>query len=205
MTVIVSSPGLVANGSTPGDRGGLPRRALSAVSSLAAALPFCPSASSWSSARDLAYLHGKSQRVSTPCNNTVDASADGACTGLPPPGSGEKAMTVYARPGTEGSLMSFASRYDNYIGGEWVPPMKGDASRTRRRSPARRSARLPAPTKPTSRRPSTPRTPRRPRGVRLAGRAGGDPQQDRRPHRGEPRVASLSPRPGTTANPSGRP
>jgi aldehyde dehydrogenase len=34
-------------------------------------------------------------------------------------------MTVYARPGTEGSLMSFAARYDNYIGGEWVPPAQG--------------------------------------------------------------------------------
>ena len=34
-------------------------------------------------------------------------------------------MTVYARPGAEGSLMSFAPRYDNYIGGEWVAPVKG--------------------------------------------------------------------------------
>jgi aldehyde dehydrogenase len=34
-------------------------------------------------------------------------------------------MTVYARPGAEGSLMSFASRYDNYIGGEWVAPSQG--------------------------------------------------------------------------------
>ena len=32
-------------------------------------------------------------------------------------------MTVYARPGAEGSLMSFESRYDNYIGGQWVPPV----------------------------------------------------------------------------------
>ena len=31
-------------------------------------------------------------------------------------------MTVYARPGAEGSLMSFQSRYENYIGGEWVAP-----------------------------------------------------------------------------------
>ncbi len=31
-------------------------------------------------------------------------------------------MTVYARPGAEGSLMSFQARYDNYIGGEWVAP-----------------------------------------------------------------------------------
>ena len=34
-------------------------------------------------------------------------------------------MTVYARPGAEGSLMSFESRYDNFIGGEWVPPAGG--------------------------------------------------------------------------------
>ena len=34
-------------------------------------------------------------------------------------------MTVYARPGTEGSLMNFQARYDNYIGGEWVAPAKG--------------------------------------------------------------------------------
>ena len=34
-------------------------------------------------------------------------------------------MTVYARPGAEGSLMSFQPRYDNYIGGQWVAPVKG--------------------------------------------------------------------------------
>ena len=34
-------------------------------------------------------------------------------------------MTVYARPGTEGSLMSFQDRYDNYIGGQWVAPAQG--------------------------------------------------------------------------------
>ncbi len=34
-------------------------------------------------------------------------------------------MTVYARPGTEGSLMTFESRYDNYLGGEWVAPTAG--------------------------------------------------------------------------------
>src|SRR6201998_1791613 len=34
-------------------------------------------------------------------------------------------MTVYARPGTEGSLMSFQARYDNYIGGQWVAPAQG--------------------------------------------------------------------------------
>ena len=35
-------------------------------------------------------------------------------------------MTVYAKPGTAGSLMSFQSRYDNFIGGQWVPPAGGE-------------------------------------------------------------------------------
>jgi aldehyde dehydrogenase len=34
-------------------------------------------------------------------------------------------MTVYAQPGQPGSVVSSASRYDNFIGGEWVPPVKG--------------------------------------------------------------------------------
>src|SRR6516165_360374 len=35
------------------------------------------------------------------------------------------AMTVYAPPGEPGSPVKYASRYDNFIGGEWVPPVKG--------------------------------------------------------------------------------
>ncbi|ABM07621.1 aldehyde dehydrogenase family protein [Citricoccus sp. NPDC079358] len=34
-------------------------------------------------------------------------------------------MTVYANPGTEGSLITFKPRYDHYIGGEWKAPIKG--------------------------------------------------------------------------------
>ncbi len=34
-------------------------------------------------------------------------------------------MTVYARPGAEGSVMSFAARYENFIGGDWVAPVGG--------------------------------------------------------------------------------
>ncbi|ORX07006.1 acetaldehyde dehydrogenase ExaC [Mycolicibacillus trivialis] len=34
-------------------------------------------------------------------------------------------MTVYARPGSPDALMSYQSRYDNYIGGQWVPPAAG--------------------------------------------------------------------------------
>ena len=31
----------------------------------------------------------------------------------------------YAKPGAEGSVVSYASRYDNFIGGEWVAPTEG--------------------------------------------------------------------------------
>ncbi|KZS82992.1 aldehyde dehydrogenase family protein [Mycobacterium persicum] len=31
-------------------------------------------------------------------------------------------MTVFARPGSAGALMSYESRYENFIGGEWVAP-----------------------------------------------------------------------------------
>jgi aldehyde dehydrogenase len=34
-------------------------------------------------------------------------------------------MTRYAAPGTDGSVVSFESRYDHYIGGEYVPPATG--------------------------------------------------------------------------------
>ena len=34
-------------------------------------------------------------------------------------------MTVYARPGSAEALMSYESRYDNFIGGEWVAPVGG--------------------------------------------------------------------------------
>ncbi|WP_127356901.1 aldehyde dehydrogenase [Actinacidiphila soli] len=32
---------------------------------------------------------------------------------------------VYAQPGTEGSIVSFRPRYDNFIGGDWVAPVDG--------------------------------------------------------------------------------
>ena len=34
-------------------------------------------------------------------------------------------MTVFARPGSAGALMSYESRYGNFIGGEWVAPSSG--------------------------------------------------------------------------------
>jgi aldehyde dehydrogenase len=32
---------------------------------------------------------------------------------------------AYAQPGTDGSIVSFAHRYDNFIGGDWVAPVEG--------------------------------------------------------------------------------
>jgi aldehyde dehydrogenase len=34
-------------------------------------------------------------------------------------------VTIYTPPGSEGSIVSYQSRYDHYIGGEYVPPAKG--------------------------------------------------------------------------------
>jgi aldehyde dehydrogenase len=34
-------------------------------------------------------------------------------------------MAVYAAPGQPDALVQFKSRYEHYIGGEWVPPVKG--------------------------------------------------------------------------------
>ncbi|QDG50042.1 aldehyde dehydrogenase family protein [Persicimonas caeni] len=35
-------------------------------------------------------------------------------------------MTKYAFPNTDGSIVNFKSRYENFIGGEWVPPREGN-------------------------------------------------------------------------------
>lgn len=32
---------------------------------------------------------------------------------------------IYAKPGTDGAVVSFKTRYENFIGGEWVAPVKG--------------------------------------------------------------------------------
>ena len=39
---------------------------------------------------------------------------------------GENTMTVYAPPGSDGSLVSVESRYGHFIGGNWVEPKKGE-------------------------------------------------------------------------------
>ncbi len=34
-------------------------------------------------------------------------------------------MTIYTPPGSDGAIVSYQTRYDHYIGGEYVPPAKG--------------------------------------------------------------------------------
>ena len=43
-----------------------------------------------------------------------------------PPLRKDTTMTRYADPGTEGSIVTYRDRYDNYIGGEWVAPADGE-------------------------------------------------------------------------------
>src|SRR3954464_6711162 len=38
----------------------------------------------------------------------------------------ESVMTVFSRPGSADALMTYESRYGNFIGGEWVPPSGGE-------------------------------------------------------------------------------
>lgn len=33
---------------------------------------------------------------------------------------------IYANPNTEGAIVNFKERYDNFIGGKWVPPVNGE-------------------------------------------------------------------------------
>ena len=99
-------------------------------------------------------------------------------------------MTKYAAPGTDGSVVTFKPRYENFIGGEYVRAGQGpvlrepdaghrpDVQRGRpqyrrgRREGARRRARRCARL-----------------GQDLGRRAREHPQQDRRPRRGQPRDA----------------
>lgn len=32
---------------------------------------------------------------------------------------------IYANPNTEGAVVSFKTQYNNFIGGEWRPPVEG--------------------------------------------------------------------------------
>lgn len=65
----------------------------------------------------------------------------------------------YAHPGSEGAIVSFKARYGNYIGGEFVPPVKGQYFTNTSPVNGQPIAEFPAPPPRTSTRPSTPPTP----------------------------------------------
>ena len=48
---------------------------------------------------------------------------------------------TYAQPGQEGSVVSFKSRYDNFIGGEWVAPADGLSTAEQKSAIRRRKTR----------------------------------------------------------------
>ena len=114
-------------------------------------------------------------------------------------------MTVYARPGAEGSVMSFQRRYDNYIDGQWVAPtagryfenptpVTGEAFCEVARSDESE----------TSKKPWTPRTQPPPPGARRRPPSG--PSSSTRSRTASRRTSSRSPSPnrGTTANRSAK-
>jgi hypothetical protein len=93
-------------------------------------------------------------------------------------------MAVYARPGADGSLMTFLSRYDDYIGGEWVAPAACRYFENASWVAGQPFCEVPRTDEadienaPDARHAAAPRV-----GQHVAGRAGGDSEQDRRPHR----------------------
>ena len=105
-------------------------------------------------------------------------------------------MTVYAAPGQPGSPVTVESRYDNFIGGEWVAAEQGRVLReplAGHRPDVLRDR--PQSTPRTSSWRSTPRTaPSDAWGRTSAAERAEHPEQDRRPHRGQPRDAGASPR-----------
>jgi hypothetical protein len=66
--------------------------------------------------------------------------------------------TIFDVPGAPGSPVEVKARYDNFIGGEWVPPTTGEYR-------GNRSARSPIRRRRTSSLRSMPRTPRWMRGA----------------------------------------
>lgn len=65
----------------------------------------------------------------------------------------------YAHPGTEGAIVSFKAKYGNYIGGEFVAPVKGQYFTNTSPVNGQPIAEFPVPRPKTSTRPWTLPTP----------------------------------------------
>ena len=62
--------------------------------------------------------------VQRTCNVVLDSFAESANAGASFSVE-ESKLTIYAPPGSPNSVVTVATRYDNFIGGEWVAPVKG--------------------------------------------------------------------------------
>ena len=103
---------------------------------------------------------------------------------------GENNM-IYAAPGATGAKIAYKAQYDNFIGGKWVAPVKGQyfdvitpdqrQGLHQGRPLHRRGHRAGAGRRPRRRR----------RGARPGRRARQHAAEDRRPHRSQPRAAGL--------------
>src|SRR6478609_9106210 len=62
--------------------------------------------------------------VQRTCNVVLDSFAESANAGANFSVE-ESKLTIYAPPGSPNSVVTVATRYDNFIGGEWVAPVKG--------------------------------------------------------------------------------
>ena len=102
----------------------------------------------------------------------------------------ESLMTVYARPGSADALMAYESRYGNFIGGEWVPPSGGEYFENPTPVTGQAFCEIPRSTEADiDKALDAAHGAATAWGKTAAGERAADPQQDRRPHRGQPRVA----------------
>ena len=140
------------------------------------------------------YLQRRADLTSSKCPGHRRGSSEGV-----------RQMTVYVQPGQPGSVVSYESRYDNWIGGEWVAPVKGQYFENPSPVTGKTFCEVARGTAEDielaldaahAAAPAWGRT-------SVAERAE-HPEQDRRPDRGRTSRCSPSPRPGTTASRSAR-
>ncbi len=72
---------------------------------------------------------------------------------------------IYANPNTPGAVVHFRDRYDNFIGGQWVPPVKGQYFDNVSPVNGQAFCQVPGPRRKTSNWPWTPLMPPRPPGA----------------------------------------
>ena len=114
-------------------------------------------------------------------------------------------MTLFPSPGSDGSTVTVKSRYDNWIGGEWVAPVKGHYFENVTPVTGQVFCEIARSTaEDIELALDAGHGAAEAWGKTSADRAVRHPAQDRRPDGGEPRPTSPSPRPGTTASRSAR-